>query len=57
MLPVLQTVFILLTSYKEEDCVVIIGSSKSRGTLALWPSQDADDTHRLVPLDYFLPLF
>lgn len=56
MLPVLQTVFILITSCKVQDYIVIIGRSKSRGTLAFWSSQDAAHTSRMALLHYFLSL-
>lgn len=41
---------------KVQDYVVIIGRSKSRGTLTFWSSQDAANTCRLVLLHYFLSL-
>lgn len=50
-LPELQIVFIPITSCKVQDYVVIIGRSKGRGTLALWPSQNAAHTARLDILD------
>lgn len=54
--PVLQIVFIRITSCKVQDYVVIIRKSKSRGTLAFWHSQGAAHSCRLVLLDYFLSL-
>lgn len=53
MLPVLQIVFILITSCKVQDYVDIIGRSKCKGTLAFRPSQDAAHTSRLVLLTAF----